>query len=85
MEAPATVTVHFEQPFWQRLEKLAQLSGKSVAEIVELSIKIQMGWRPPYPPLNAEVEALKGSLPLLQPLDYKAVVAEELSKKYGVA
>lgn len=83
METSPGITVHFEQPFLQRLEQLARVSGKSVAEIVELHIKVQMGWRPPGEPLSPQVEALKGSLPLLQQVDCKAVVAEEVFRKHG--
>lgn len=46
METPAEVTVHFERPSMERLEQLARLSGKTVAEVVETYIKVQMGWRP---------------------------------------
>lgn len=67
----------------ERLEQLARLSGKSVAEIVELQTKLQLGWRPPGRPLSPEVQALKGGLPFLQHTDYKTAVAEEILRKYG--
>jgi hypothetical protein len=80
----AEITVHFESPFLERLEQLAQLSGKTVAEIVELHTKIQLGWRPPMPPLSPEVAALKGSLSLLQGIDYRETLTDALAQKYGV-
>ena len=83
MEISSPITVHFEPPFLARLEQLARLSGKSVAEIVELYIKVQLGWRPATPPLSPEVEALKGSLPLLGQLNYKEALAEAILSKYG--
>ncbi|MFD2721499.1 ribbon-helix-helix domain-containing protein [Hymenobacter monticola] len=83
MNTSSPITVHFEQPFLERLEQLARLSGKSVAEIVELQTKLQLGWRPPTPPLSPEVQALKGSLPLLQQVDYKTAVTEAILRKYG--
>lgn len=84
MDTAASITVQFEPPFLERLEQLARFSGRSVAEIVELQTKLQLGWRPPSPPLSPEVQALKGSLPLLQQVDYKTAVAEEILRKYGV-
>lgn len=83
MDAASSITVHFEPSFLKQLEQLARFSGKSVAEIVELQTKLQLGWRPPSPPLSPEVQALKGSLPLLQQVDYKTIVAEEILRKYG--
>lgn len=83
MDTASPITVHFEQPFLERLEQLARLSGKSVAEIVKLQTMLQMGWRPPAPPLSPEVQVLKGSLPLLQQADYKTAIAEEILRKYG--
>ena len=82
--ATAAITVHFEPPFLERLEQLARFSGKSVAEIVELQTKLQLGWRPPRQALRPEIAALKGSLPLLRQADYKTVLAEEILRKYGV-
>lgn len=80
----ANITVRLESPFLERLEQLAQLSGKTVAEVVELYIKVQMGWRPERPAeLLPAVRALKGSAPLPPDLDYKAVRDEELTKKYS--
>ena len=83
MATASSITVHFEPPFLERLEQLARLSSKSVAEIVEIQTKLQLGWRPPMLPLSPAIQALKGSLPLLQQDDYKAIVAEEISRKYG--
>lgn len=83
MNTASPITVHFEQPFLERLEQLARLSGKSAAEIVELQTKLQLGWRPPARALSPEVQALKGSLPLLQQTDYKTAAAEEILRKYG--
>jgi len=84
MEATIGVLVHFEPSFMQRLEQLAKISGKTVAEIVELHSKIQLGWRPPMPPLSPEVAALKGSLPLLQGIDNREALTDALAQKYGV-
>lgn len=83
MDTASSITVHFEPPFMQRLEQLARFSGKSIAEIVEIQTKLQLGWRPTMPPLHPAIQALKGSLPLLQQADYKAIVAEEILRKYG--
>ena len=83
METPAEIIVHFEQPFLDRLEQLAHLSGKTVAEVVELHTKLQLGWRPPSGPISPEVRALKGSLPLLQYVDYKEAAAAEILRKYS--
>ena len=134
METPAEVTVHFERPSMERLEQLARLSGKTVAEVVETYIKVQMGWRPEtgaetaavspapadsvynpvrpanltpeeaaewdyytspeaqalyarFPPMSAEVAALRGSLKL-RPEDarksYDELRYEALRDKYGL-
>ena len=83
MDTTVSITVHFEPPFLERLEHIARFSGRTVAEIVELQTKLQLGWRPPAPPLSPAVQALKGSLPLLQQVDYKTVAAEEILRKYG--
>jgi hypothetical protein len=84
MEHSADITFRLGSPFLERLEQLAQLSGKTVAEIVEIYIKVQLGWRPDSPyPMSPEVAALQGSVPLPPGLDYKATLGEELTKKYG--
>ncbi|MDO7846920.1 DUF6364 family protein [Hymenobacter sp. M29] len=79
----ADITVHLESPFLDRLEQLAQLSGKSVAEVVELYIKVQMGWRPVSGEVPAAVQALAGSVPLPPDWDYKTARDEALTRKYG--
>lgn len=80
----AELTVHLESPFLERLEQLAKLIGKTVAEIVELHIKVQMGWRPELSAeLLPEVRALKGVVPLPADLDYKTILHEAWDKKYG--
>ena len=80
------LTLTIEQEVIEVAKKYAKEKGQSLSELVENYFKLLTKDRRTIKPnkLSPRVKRLRGIIKVDKDFDYKKVLTEELSKKYGV-
>lgn len=80
------LTLTIEKEVIEIAKKYAKEKGQSLSELVENYFKLVTVNRPKIkePQLSPKVQKLRGIIKTNKQLNYKEILTEELSKKYGV-
>lgn len=79
------LTLTIEKEVIENAKKYASKTGQSLSDLVENYFKLLTGNKRMTKPtqLSPRVRKLRGVLKVDGPLDYKEILTQELSKKYG--
>lgn len=85
-EMNTKLTLTIQKEVIQVAKEYAKEKGQSLSQLVENYFKLISSSRRKIEPveLSARVQKLRGIIKTDGPVDYKAVLEEELSKKYGL-
>lgn len=80
------LTLTIEEEVIKAAKKYAKGKGQSVSELVENYFKLITGNKRKVNPeqLSPKVRKLRGIIKTKENIDYKQILTEELSKKYGI-
>ena len=79
------LTLTIEEEVIQIAKEYAKEKGQSLSELVENYFKLITNERRNIEPnqLSPRVQRLRGIIKISEPIDYKKILIEELSRKYG--
>lgn len=80
----AELTIALEADVLEQARAYARRTGQELDALLRAYTEQLARQAQPLPVLPPEIEALRGSIILPPDADYKAIVAEELAKKYDV-
>lgn len=80
----AELTITLEADVLEQARAYARRTGQELNALLGAYAEQLAHQSQPLPALPPKIEALRGSVSLPPEADYKAVMAEELAKKYGV-